>query len=53
MPNSENQKKMLLLLKAFFPEVKIAVDASCCAGVTPQNHQNALEAMKACQIEIR
>lgn len=42
-----------LLLKAFFPEVKIAVDASCCAGVTPQNHQNALEAMKACQIEIR
>lgn len=39
-----------LLLKATMPEVKITVDASCCAGVTPESHQNALEAMKMCQI---
>lgn len=42
-----------MLLKAFMPEVPIAVDAKCCAGVTPQSHKNALEAMKMCQIEIR
>ena len=41
-----------LLLKAYMPEVHICVDASCCAGVTVQSHQNALEAMKMCQIEI-
>lgn len=42
-----------LLLKAFLPEVPIAVDAQCCAGVTPESHQNALGAMKMCQIMIR
>lgn len=41
-----------LLLKAFLPEVKITVDAACCAGVTPESHETALRAMKACQIEI-
>lgn len=41
-----------LLIKAFLPEAELIVDASCCAGVTPLSHQNALEAMKACQIEI-
>lgn len=41
-----------LLLKAFFPEVPISVDSKACAGVTPESHQNALEAMKMCQIEI-
>lgn len=41
-----------LLLKAHFPEKTISVDASCCAGVTPQSHNNALEAMKMCQINI-
>lgn len=41
-----------LLLKAFCPEIPITVDASCCAGVTPESHKNALEAMKMCQIEI-
>ena len=41
-----------LMLKSFFPEVPIVVDASCCAGVTPESHKNALEAMKMCQIEI-
>ena len=41
-----------LLIKAFFPEIPIRVDARGCAGVTPESHQTALEAMKACQIEI-
>lgn len=42
-----------MILKAAFPELPIAVDASCCAGVTPQSHENALNAMKVCQIAIR
>lgn len=41
-----------LLLKAALPEIPIIVDASCCAGVTPESHKNALAAMKMCQIEI-
>lgn len=41
-----------LLIKALLPEVSIFVDASCCAGVTPESHKNALAAMKVCQIEI-
>jgi len=41
-----------LLIKAFFPEIPISVDASCCAGVTPESHRNALAAMKMCQISI-
>lgn len=41
-----------LLLKAFFPEIPIRVDASCSAGVSPESHARALEAMKVCQIEI-
>lgn len=41
-----------IMLKAHLPEATITVDASCCAGVTPQSHKNALEAMKMCQINI-
>ncbi len=41
-----------LLLKASMPEVKISVDSSCCAGVTPQKHDAALETMRSCQIEV-
>ena len=41
-----------LLLKAAMPEVKITVDAACCAGVTPEKHQAALETMRSCQIHI-
>lgn len=41
-----------LLLKAFFPETPILVDEDCCAGVTPESHKNALEAMKMCQITV-
>ena len=42
-----------MVVKAFFPEVPVSVTASCCAGVTPQSHKNALEAMKMCQITVR
>ena len=42
-----------LLLKAFYPEKPISVDASCCAGVTPESHANALVAMRMCQVEVR
>ncbi|MEG2054028.1 MAG: isochorismatase family cysteine hydrolase [Oscillospiraceae bacterium] len=41
-----------MILKAFFPEIKISVDASCCAGVTEESHKNALQAMKMCQIDV-
>ena len=41
-----------LILKATFPEINITVDASCCAGVTPESHQAALTTMKMCQIEV-
>lgn len=41
-----------MLIKAFLPETKISVKADCCAGVTPQSHENALSAMKMCQISV-
>ncbi|HIR64899.1 MAG TPA: cysteine hydrolase [Candidatus Faecousia faecigallinarum] len=41
-----------MILKAALPEVEIAVDAACCAGTTPESHQNALAAMKMCQIQV-
>lgn len=41
-----------MLLKAHYPEMDIAVDASCCAGVTPESHQAALTTMKMCQINV-
>ena len=42
-----------LLVKAFFPELPVSVTASLCAGVSPQSHENALEAMKMCQIAVK
>ena len=41
-----------LLLKANFPEIPVCVDASCCAGVTPESHKAALVTMKMCQINV-
>ncbi len=41
-----------LLVKAILPEVPVTVDATCSAGVTPVSHDNALSAMKMCQINI-
>ncbi|MBQ9078202.1 MAG: cysteine hydrolase [Ruminococcus sp.] len=42
-----------LLLKANFPEAQIAVDEKCCAGVTPEKHNAAIETMRSCQISIQ
>ena len=42
-----------LLLKANFPEAQISVDSSCCAGVTVDSHNAALQTMKMCQIEVK
>ena len=41
-----------LLLKAFYPEMPISLDASCCAGVTPFKHDAAIESMRSCQIQV-
>lgn len=41
-----------LLIKANCPEMDIAVDKTCCAGVTPETHKAALDTMKMCQIDI-
>ena len=41
-----------LMLKAYMPEVKISVDPSCCAGVTPGSHEAALKTMQMCQIGV-
>ena len=41
-----------VLLRNQHPHMQVTVDASCCAGVTPQSHQAALTAMKNCGIQI-
>lgn len=41
-----------MVVKAFYPEVPLTVDARGCAGVTPESHKRALEAMKTCQIRV-
>lgn len=40
------------VIKANLTEVPVSVDASCCAGVTPESHKNALAAMKMCQVTV-
>ena len=42
----------VLLVKASFPEAPISVDSACCAGVTPEKHEAALETMRSCQIDV-
>ena len=41
-----------MIMRTEFPGTPIIVDASCCAGVTPQSHKTTLEAMKMCQIDV-
>lgn len=41
-----------MVVKAYYPEIPLMVDAKGCAGVTPESHKNALEAMKMCQIDV-
>ncbi len=42
-----------LLLKAAMPEVRISVDSACCAGVTPELHEAALNTMRSCQVAVK
>ncbi|MBQ8299827.1 MAG: cysteine hydrolase [Clostridia bacterium] len=42
-----------LIIKALFPENNVYVDASCCAGVTPETHNAALTTMKMCQVIVK
>ena len=42
----------VMLVKAFYPEIPLIVDAKGCAGVTPDSHKTALNAMKAVQVKI-
>jgi nicotinamidase/pyrazinamidase len=41
-----------MMIKGALPELPVAVDSACCAGVTPESHRTALAAMKMCQIKI-
>ena len=42
-----------MVAKAFLPEVPLIVEASCCAGVTLESHENALRAMEICQVTVK
>ena len=42
----------VMLVKAFYPEIPLFVDAKGCAGVTIESHKNALNAMKMTQINV-
>lgn len=42
-----------IILRSDHPDIALSVNASACAGVTPQSHRIALEAMRGCQITIR
>ena len=41
-----------MVVKAFFPEIPLIVDAKGCAGVSPKSHKRALDTMKVCQIKV-
>ena len=42
-----------LLIKATLPEIPMAVDSACCAGVTPEKHLAALETLRSCQVAVK
>ena len=44
----------VLIVKAAFPDqADITVDSSCCAGLTPEKHEAALEVMRSCLINVK
>ena len=44
----------VLIVKAAFPnQANITVDSSCCAGLTPEKHEAALEVMRSCLINVK
>lgn len=42
-----------LLLKSFYPEILVSVDASCCAGISSESHNAALKTMEMCQVKVK
>ena len=44
---------VLITKAAFYEKATVIVDSTCCAGVTPEKHESALETMRSCQIEVR
>lgn len=42
----------LYLKNYFYHNAEVSVDSSCCAGVTPDKHNAALEIMRSCQINV-
>lgn len=43
----------LLLKTTYYEKCEISVDATCCAGVTPETHEAALKTMEMCQINVK
>ena len=41
-----------LMARQKLPNTIIKVDASCCAGSTPEKHKAALDIMRSCQIDV-
>lgn len=41
-----------LVIRSKYPNIPVCVDASCCAGTTPERHKAALEVMKSCNVEV-
>lgn len=41
-----------LVIRMFYPDMPITVDAKCCAGTSIEAHNAALTVMKSCQIDI-
>ena len=43
---------ILITKAAFYEKANVVVDSNCCAGVTKEKHEAALEAMRSCQIVV-
>lgn len=41
-----------VIIQSYFPEAEIYIDASCCAGTTPEMHKKALDIMHGLQMNI-
>ena len=41
-----------LILKSFLTETPIKVIGDCCAGLTREKHESALDVMRSCQIDV-
>ena len=42
----------VLMARQKMPNTEIIVDKACCAGVSPDKHEAALEVMRSCQINV-